>query len=175
MKGHKMTLTEIEYGSLASSATLNGNFQYLQDKITELSALITSETSSYSSTVSTLNNSITTLLSYKNSFIPTGTIIATQNATIPIGFLFCDGSELLVADYEALYAVIGATYGQSDSTKFKLPDLRGITLFGKSQNNTLGETLEAGLPNITGAVRIPLWSNRVNEGAFYAKENGGAD
>ena len=34
-----MTLTEIEYGSLASSAILNGNFNYLQEKITELSAL----------------------------------------------------------------------------------------------------------------------------------------
>src|SRR5574344_2027224 len=108
MKGRKMTLTEIEYGSLASSATLNGNFQYLQAKITELSALITTETSSYSSDVATLNNSINSLLSYKDSFIPTGTIIATQNATIQTGFLFCDGSELLVADYEALYAVIGA-------------------------------------------------------------------
>ena len=32
-----MTLTEIEYGSLASSAILNGNFNFLQDKITELS------------------------------------------------------------------------------------------------------------------------------------------
>ena len=65
-----MSLTEIEYGSLASSSVLNGNFQFLQDKITELSALITSQTSSFSSTVATLNNSITELLGYKNSFIP---------------------------------------------------------------------------------------------------------
>ena len=93
-----MTLTEIEYGSLASSAILNGNFNFLQDKITELSALITSETSSYSSTVATLNKSISELLNLRESFIPTGTIIISQSPDISSGFLLCDGSELKIED-----------------------------------------------------------------------------
>jgi len=161
-----MTLTEIEYGSLASSATLNGNFQYLQDKLTELSALITSETSGYSSTVATLNNSINDLLDCKDSFIPTGAIIPIQDKVIPTGFLLCDGSEILIADYGALYSIIGKTYGQTDSTKFNIPDLRDKTLFGISSSTTLGETLKAALPNITGTIG---GTYRGESGAFYYK------
>ena len=149
-----MSLTEIEYGSLASSSVLNGNFQFLQDKITELSALITSETSSFSSTVATLNNSITELLGYKDSFIQTGTIIISQAPEIPSGFLLCDGSEIKIDEYEDLYAVIGTTYGQSDSTTFCIPDLTGRTVFGISEDGTLGDYLEAGLPNITGGFQV---------------------
>jgi len=145
-----MALTEIEYGSLASSAILNHNFQFLQDKITELSALITSETSSYSSTVATLNTSITNLLAYKDSFIPTGTIIISQSVDIPTGFLLCDGSEVKIDDYSDLYAVIGTTYGQSDSTTFCLPDLKDKLVWGKGVATTVGQVIAAGLPNIEG-------------------------
>ncbi len=145
-----MSLTEIEYGSLASSAVLNNNFQFLQDKITELSELITSETSSFSSSVATLNNSVNELLTYKESFIPVGTIIASQAPEIPSGFLLCDGAEIKIEEYQDLYNVIGTTYGQSDSTSFCIPDLTARTVFGVSEGNDLGKYLEAGLPNITG-------------------------
>lgn len=162
-----MTLTEIEYGSLASSATINSNFQYLQDKITELSALITSETSGYSSTVATLNNSISELLNCKDSFIPVGAIIPIQDSTIPTGFLLCDGSELKVADYGDLYTAIGKTYGQTDSTKFNLPDLRNKTLWGIGSSTTLGEYLKAALPNITGTYTPSGAYFGSATGAFY--------
>lgn len=165
-----MSLTEIEYGSLASSAVLNGNFNFLQDKITELSSLITSETSSYSSTVATLNKSINDLLAMKESFIPTGCIILSQVSTVPKGFLLCDGSEVKIEDYEDLYDVIGTTYGQTDSTTFCLPDLKDKTVWGKG-SKALGASIEAGLPNITGSVGISLntWSGT---GAFYNSGTG---
>ena len=170
-----MSLTEIEYGSLASSSVLNGNFQFLQDKITELSALITSETSSFSSTVATLNNSITELLGYKDSFIQTGTIIISQASEIPSGFLLCDGSEIKIDEYEDLYAVIGTTYGQSDSTTFCIPDLTGRTVFGISEDGTLGDYLEAGLPNITAnGIRVPYGSLQAPTGAFRYSSSGGS-
>lgn len=160
-----MTLTEIEYGALASSAVLNSNFQYLQDKITELSALITTETSSYSASVATLNKNITDLINCKESFVPTGTIIALQSEEIPLGYLLCDGSEIKISEYEDLYNIIGTTFGQTDSTTFSLPDLIGKTLFGKKSDNTLGEELEAGLPNITGS---GIWSKEQSvSGAIY--------
>ena len=153
-----MSLTEIEYGSLASSAVLNNNFQFLQDKITELSVLITSETSSFSSSVATLNNSVNELLTYKESFIPTGTIIISQAPEIPLGYLLCDGSEVKIEEYQDLYNVIGTTYGQSDSTSFCIPDLTARTVFGISEGNDLGKYLEAGLPNITGGYCHDGWS-----------------
>ena len=160
-----MTLTEIEYGSLASSAILNGNFNYLQDKITELSALITSETSSYSSTVATLNKSINGLLDLRESFIPTGTIIISQAKEMPSGFLLCDGSELKIEEYQNLYDVIGTTYGQSDSTTFCIPDLKDKTVWGIGSDTTLGKTIEAGLPNLTGDIYAFAGAG----GVFYSK------
>lgn len=162
-----MSLTEIEYGSLASSSVLNNNFSFLQDKITELSALITSETSSFSSTVATLNNSITELLGYKTSFIPVGTIIISQASNIPTGFLLCDGSEIKISEYEDLYDVIGTTYGQSDSTTFCIPDLSGRTVFGIDEDGTLGDYLEAGLPNILGTAAMTGAVASGTSGAFY--------
>lgn len=162
-----MTLTEIEYGALASSAILNGNFNFLQDKITELSALITSETSSYSSTVATLNKSISELLSLRESFIPTGTIIISQSPDIPSGFLLCDGSELKIEEYQNLYDVVGTTYGQSDSTTFCIPDLKNKTVWGISSSTTLGTSIEAGLPNITGHFTASGAYGGVREGAFF--------
>lgn len=164
-----MSLTEIEYGSLASSATLNGNFNFLQDKITELSSLITSETSSYSSTVATLNKSITELLALKESFIPVGTIIVSQAESIPKGFLLCDGAEVKIEDYQDLYDVIGTTYGQTDSTSFCIPDLKNKTVWGKGANTTLGQSIEAGLPNITGKFSASgaYWGG--GSGVFYAE------
>ena len=43
----------------------------------------------------------------------------------PVNWLFCDGSVLDIAQYNALYALIGTTYGGNGSTTFAVPDLRG--------------------------------------------------
>lgn len=49
---------------------------------------------------------------------------------IPQGWKACDGSELNVAQYQALYAIIGNTFGGSPSKTFKVPDLRGQAVSG---------------------------------------------
>jgi len=158
-----MALIEIEYGSIASSALLNGNFQYLQEKITELAALIKTETSSFSSSVVTLNKSVNELLQCSDSFIPTGTIIGYQSEAVPTGFLICDGSELKIEEFEDLYKVIGTTYGQTDSTTFCIPNLQNRVMWGKDSSKSVGQTLAAGLPNITGFLRA---TDAVGSGAF---------
>ncbi|GIO56673.1 MULTISPECIES: phage tail protein [Paenibacillus] len=43
----------------------------------------------------------------------------------PVGWAFCDGTTLPINGYEALYSLIGTTYGGDGQTNFKLPDLRG--------------------------------------------------
>lgn len=43
----------------------------------------------------------------------------------PLGWAFCDGSLLPISQYDALYALIGTTYGGDGQTTFALPDLRG--------------------------------------------------
>lgn len=43
----------------------------------------------------------------------------------PAGWAFCDGQLLPIADNDALFTLIGTTYGGDGLTTFALPDLRG--------------------------------------------------
>lgn len=44
---------------------------------------------------------------------------------VPNGWQACDGSLLSIAEYEALYTLLGTTYGGNGQTTFGVPDLRG--------------------------------------------------
>jgi microcystin-dependent protein len=43
----------------------------------------------------------------------------------PVGWAFCNGALLAISQYDALYALIGTTYGGDGQNTFALPDLRG--------------------------------------------------
>lgn len=43
----------------------------------------------------------------------------------PYGWAFCNGAILPIPQYQALFAVIGTTYGGNGSTNFALPNLQG--------------------------------------------------
>ena len=43
----------------------------------------------------------------------------------PNGWQACDGSLLPISQYDALFALIGTTYGGDGQTTFAVPDLRG--------------------------------------------------
>jgi microcystin-dependent protein len=43
----------------------------------------------------------------------------------PNGWQACDGSLLAISEYNALFALIGTTYGGDGQTTFAVPDLRG--------------------------------------------------
>lgn len=43
----------------------------------------------------------------------------------PQGWQACDGSALKISDYEALFMLLGTTYGGDGQTNFGVPDLRG--------------------------------------------------
>ena len=59
------------------------------------------------------------------SGMPIGTVIMHAGASVPAGFLECDGSSLVRADYPGLFAVIGTAHGAPSVNNFNLPDLRG--------------------------------------------------
>jgi microcystin-dependent protein len=46
---------------------------------------------------------------------------------IPNGWAPCEGQTLAIAQYQALFALLGTTYGGNGTTTFCLPDLRGRT------------------------------------------------
>jgi len=53
------------------------------------------------------------------------------------GWLICDGSLVAVADYPALFQLLGTTYGGNGTTNFALPDLRGRAPKHTGQGNGL--------------------------------------
>jgi microcystin-dependent protein len=62
---------------------------------------------------------------------PTGTVISYAGATAPTGYLVCDGTSVLRADYPELFAAIGTAWGSANASEFNLPDLRGQFLRGQ--------------------------------------------
>jgi microcystin-dependent protein len=81
-----------------------------------------------------------------------GEIRAFAFAFNPIDWLLCDGAIVPVPQYQALYAVIGNTYGGTPNQTFALPDLRGDAIIGVGQGSglspyTLGQ--QAGAPTVT--------------------------
>jgi microcystin-dependent protein len=69
--------------------------------------------------------------------IPTGTILEYGGSSAPTGFLMCIGGTQLIANYPALYAVVGTTYGGDGSTTFGIPDKRGRVSIGAGQGTGL--------------------------------------
>jgi microcystin-dependent protein len=43
----------------------------------------------------------------------------------PVGWAFCNGQLLPINQYQALFALLGTTYGGNGTTNFQLPDLQG--------------------------------------------------
>lgn len=56
----------------------------------------------------------------------------------PNGWQACDGSLLPIAQYDALFALIGTTYGGDGQTTFAMPDLRGRLPVHQGQGPGLG-------------------------------------
>jgi len=77
------------------------------------------------------------LVNHKN-FLPCGSIVSFAGSTAPTGWLICDGRELPVLEYSALFDIIGYTYGNDSTGYFCLPDLQDRVPVGKKSSTTLG-------------------------------------
>ena len=73
----------------------------------------------------------------------------------PVGWAFCDGQTMAVAENETLFNLIGTTYGGDGVETFALPDLRGRVPVhmgqgpGLSQNNQIGDEFGAETVTLT--------------------------
>ncbi len=84
------------------------------------------------------------------------------------GWIECDGRTLNVSDYEALYSVIGNTYGGSFGVTFKVPDYRSKRICGTGAlNGNSGSSLF--LPSVFGPNGNPGGSRDLagSSGGFY--------
>ena len=69
--------------------------------------------------------------------VPTGTVFCVAYATIPSGYLECNGAAISRSTYATLFSKIGVLWGNGDgSSTFELPDLRGE--FVRGYDNSKG-------------------------------------
>ena len=65
----------------------------------------------------------------------------------PVGWEMCNGQLLSVSQYQALFTLLGTTYGGNGTTTFGLPDLRGRVPIHKGNGYTQG--MAAGTEEVT--------------------------
>lgn len=65
----------------------------------------------------------------------------------PAGWAFCNGQLMPISENDALFTLIGTTYGGDGQETFGLPDLQGRVPIHVSQNYQLGE--KAGAESVT--------------------------
>jgi microcystin-dependent protein len=76
----------------------------------------------------------------------------------PAGWAFCDGQLLPIAENDALFALIGTTYGGDGQTTFALPDLRGRVPVHEGPGYLQGQL--SGVESVTLSVgQIPAHSH----------------
>ena len=92
----------------------------------------------------------------------------------PVGWALCNGQLLSIADNQALYYLIGTTYGGDGQTTFALPDLRGrIPIHqgtGGGDTYTLGQS--SGVETVTLTVnQLPIHTHPMTASASNAGGN----
>ncbi|MBV8192876.1 MAG: phage tail protein [Alphaproteobacteria bacterium] len=81
-----------------------------------------------------------------------GQIISVGFNFAPQGWALCDGSLLQISQYEALFNLLGTTYGGNGQTNFALPDLRGRVVVNQGQGPGLSDYalgVNGGAENVT--------------------------
>lgn len=77
----------------------------------------------------------------------------------PQGWLYCFGQEVSVGSYQALYSIIGNTFGGTAPQTFKLPDLRGLVAVGWGDNPS--DTFDPAWAAKGGEVAVTLTTNNI--------------
>ena len=100
--------------------------------------------------------------------IPVGAIMAFHD--VPAGWLQCNGAAVSRTTYAALFAKIGTKYGSGNgSTTFNLPNLHHKFIEGTNTTSEVGQSVSAGLPNISGKI----WASWISgDGAFKKTGDG---
>src|SRR5213075_540111 len=79
----------------------------------------------------------------------------------PKGWALCNGQFLPINQNQALFALLGTTYGCNGQTTFALPNLRGQVPIHVGNGHTLGE--KAGTTSVTVNIQqLPTHTHFVN-------------
>ena len=76
----------------------------------------------------------------------------------PRGWMFCNGQSLSIAEYTAVFALVGTTYGGDGQVTFNLPDMRGRMGIGTGNGAGL-RSVELG--EMSGTASVTLLSSQL--------------
>ncbi|MDE2364596.1 MAG: tail fiber protein [Hyphomicrobiales bacterium] len=97
-----------------------------------------------------------------------GQIVAVaENLPSPNGWALCDGQLLQINQNQALFAILGTTYGGDGIHTFALPNLEGRTVLGAGNGNLVGTVDPSNTTSLVGA-NIPAVT--VSVATFLANE-----
>lgn len=79
----------------------------------------------------------------------------------PVGWALCNGQTLSISENEALFTLIGTTYGGNGVTTFAVPDLQGRIPIHQNSQYPLGS--KGGTETVTlTSVQLPAHTHAVN-------------
>jgi microcystin-dependent protein len=105
--------------------------------------------------------------------VNTGIVVPWGSASIPSGFLLCDGQAVSQATYAALFAIIGTTYGNPGGGNFNVPDLRDRTIAGVSNTKSLAQAIGANTVTPTGNISGNTGATTLSTAQLAAHTHGG--
>jgi len=79
----------------------------------------------------------------------------------PKGWALCNGQLLPINQNQALFSLLGTTYGGNGQTTFALPDLRGRVAMHEGDGHTLGERAGASAHTVTVS-ELPQHTHTLN-------------
>jgi microcystin-dependent protein len=77
----------------------------------------------------------------------------------PVGWAFCDGATLPISENDALFTLIGTTYGGDGQQTFNLPDLRGRVPVHQGTSTVAGTTYTIG--EMAGVEQVTLTTQQI--------------
>jgi hypothetical protein len=100
----------------------------------------TNTTTTFTNTTVAINGNTTVNPDNTFNMMPTATIIQNVSATVPSGFLYCNGQAVSrTVTYNRLFAAIGTTFGVGNgSTTFNVPNFQGAFLRGAGNQTVSG-------------------------------------
>lgn len=108
--------------------------------------------------------------------LPVGVYMPYAGDSVPAKFLWCDGTQYLIADYPALAGALHAAYMDPDGLHFTVPDLIDNVPMGwngDTENDNTG-TYGGEATHTLALTEIPAHSHDIANSTILAKQNGTA-
>ena len=86
--------------------------------------------------------------------LPIGTIQPYVGEVAPTGYLICEGQKVSKTTYNELYTLCGDKFGASTATEFYLPDLRGRTIAGYKEGDSIFGLLGNNIGEATHTLKL---------------------